>query len=335
LNSPYTILSTVNYERQLPKKIFGSIGYSFQRGVHLLRTRNINAPIPRTEPGQGPAVRPFPDRGPILQYESTGTSTRHELRLNARFNFSKFSMFANYILSSVRSDTDNSGAAPADSFDLTNEFGRASLDQRHRFFISGSYTMPWNIRISPFIFITSGRPFNITTGRDNNNDTLFTDRPTLTTADDPEAIITRFGIFNPNPRPGDKIIERNFGGGPGQVSVNLNFSKTIGFGGQRKSNTPNFAGGQGERRIEAIGQGRGGFGGGGGGIGRGGGGFGGFGGNNEERSRYNLTLSINIQNLFNHTNPAGFNGVLSSPIFGLANRSLPARRVEMALRFSF
>ncbi|HUE83073.1 MAG TPA: hemerythrin domain-containing protein [Pyrinomonadaceae bacterium] len=38
------------------------------------------------------------------------------------------------------------------------------------------------MRLSPFIVATSGRPFNIITGRDSNGDTLFTERPAFASA---------------------------------------------------------------------------------------------------------------------------------------------------------
>ena len=63
--------------------------------------------------------------------------------------------------------------------------------------------------------------------------------------------------------------------------------------------------------------------GGGGGQGRGGArggipgvGPGGFGGGASAEKRYNLTLSINFQNLFNNVNLAPPQGNLSSPFFG-------------------
>jgi len=322
LNAPYAFISTVSYERQLPLKLLGSIGYTFQRGVHLLRTRDINAPDPQT------GLRPSPDAGPILQFESTGLSTRNELRVTLRTNVnSRLTLFSNYILSSTHSDTDGAYTAPANSFDLADEYGRASFDQRHRFFVGGSITLPWQMRLSPYLFASSGRPFNITTGRDNNLDTLFTDRPAFASLTDPGAIVTSFGVFNPNPGLGDLIIPRNFGEGPGQLTVNLGFSKTFGFG-----PPPNAQSGNGNRR-----QNRGGGGGRGAGGGRGD--AGGFGGGQDSwvdsNHRYNLTLSINAQNMINHTNLAGINGVLTSPLFGLPNQALAPRRVDLVLRFNF
>ncbi|HET9531294.1 MAG TPA: hypothetical protein VFQ92_13135, partial [Blastocatellia bacterium] len=349
LNAPYSINATVSYERQLPWRLFGSVAYSWFRGVHLLRLRNINAPLPGSEG----AVRPFPDQGPIYQFEATGLSNRHEMRLSLRSNISRrFTMFGNYTLGRTRSDTDGGGSIPVDSYDFTGEYGRSSQDIRHQLFVGGSFTLPWSLRVSPFINVRSGRPFNIVTGRDNNRDTTVNDRPAFASAGDPGAVVTEFGVFNPNPLPGDEIIPRNFGQGPGFWSVNTSISKTFGFGtvpGSFPAQAANGGGQQGQdQRAQAQNQRgqRGGPGGGGprgggmrGGGGGGGGPRGGFGGPGgffgENRSRYNLTLSINVRNLFNNTNFSGFNNVLTSPVFGTASRALESRRIEAALRFNF
>src|SRR5262249_29230057 len=228
LNAPYTIQGSISIERQLPKNMFASVMYNVFRGVHLMRLRNINAPL-GIENGQ--PVFPFPGEGPILQYESTGFSRRHEMRVNLQANINpRVWLTANYVLGSAHSDTDGSGTMPANPYDLSLEYGRASFDIRHSFNLVGNFTMPWNVRITPNLSIQSGGPFNITTGRDNNGDNQFSDRPAFAKPGDALAIVTPFGVFNPNPLPGDLIIPRNFGDGPGFVSVNVGLSKTFGFG---------------------------------------------------------------------------------------------------------
>jgi Carboxypeptidase regulatory-like domain len=290
LDAPYVINASIGYERKLPGGLFASVTYNGQRGVHLLRVRNVNAPAP------GTGLRPIADRGPILQYESSGVSTRHELALNLKYELRrKLSLFGNYILSGTRSDTDSSSLAPADSYSWSSEWGAASNDQRHRVVFGGSFNLPGETRFSPLVQISSGRPFNITTGRDNNGDTLFTDRPSFAAPGDPEAIITRFGVFNPNPQPGDRIVPRNLGRGPGQVSVDMNFSKTFAFG-------------RAEKRDQK---------------------------GNDEDERFKLTLGANVSNLLNKSNLSGFSGVLSSSRFDRPNRALGARRVTLTLKFSF
>jgi hypothetical protein len=292
LKAPYSFIATGSYERQLPLKLYSSIGYTWQRGVNLLRTRIFNTPgAPAT--GSGNA-------SPLLQYESTGKSSRHELLLALRGNLGKrVTLFSNYAFSRTRSDTDGPDTAPGNSFNLANEFGYAGNDQRHSFYFGGSMLLPWQISVSPFVLLSSGLPFNITTGRDNNGDTLFTDRPAFAAGGAPNTISTPFGIFNPNPGPGDSIIPRNFGRAPGQAVVSINFTRSFVLGLPARDNRA-------QQSSKPDG-----------------------------RRRYNLMISANIENLFNHTNFAGFNGVLPSPLFGKPNRALSARRVELGLRFSF
>ena len=43
----------------------------------------------------------------------------------------------------------------------------------------GNFRAPWGITLNPFVIVQSGRPFNITLGRDINGDTLNTERPAL------------------------------------------------------------------------------------------------------------------------------------------------------------
>ena len=330
LNDPYSILATVSYERQLPWKMTGSVGYRFTRGIHLLRSRNINAPLDN--------VLPFPGEGPILQYESTGLSERNEINVNVRTGFSQtLTFFGGYTLSRTKSNTDGSGTMPSNPYDLSIEWGRAANDSHNNVFLGGSYLAKWSIRISPIAIITSGRPFNITTGRDLNNDLSYADRPSFAQPGDPlrDIVHTAFGDFNVNPLPGEQIIPRNFGQGPGMVLVNLNIAKTFGFGpapGAR--NNQQAQNGRGGNNRGGGARGGGGFGGprgGGGGFGGGPGGF--FG--NDTRHKYNLTLGVNMTNVLNHTNLAGFSGTLTSPFFGIANQSQNGRRIEAQLRFAF
>ncbi len=94
---------------------------------------------------------------------------------NATFN-------AYYVLAKANSDADGTGSFPANPYDLSTEYGRASGDIRHRFVMTGNFRAPWGITLNPFVIVQSGRPFNITLGRDINGDTLNTERPALAPA---------------------------------------------------------------------------------------------------------------------------------------------------------
>lgn len=327
LTAPYVMQGVAGVEQQLPKRFTLSVNYLWARGVHQLRSRNINAPLPGTR-----SVRPFGDVGEIYLYESTGVTTLHQLRIGVNQRFSRnFSIFTSYALSNGDGDTEGVGTFPANSYDLSGEFGRSGIQVKHFFVAGSSLQLPWRVSASPFVIIRSGRPFNIVTGVDSNGDSLFTERPAFAAPGTPGSITTEFGTFNVNPASGDQIIPRNFGDGPGFVNVNLSLSRTFGFGSktssQQQQQLPQMGG------MIAVPAGRGGPGPGGGG--RGGGFRGMMGDAGASDNRYNLTVSVRINNLLNRVNEAGFSGSLTSPFFGRANAALPARRIEMQLRFRF
>lgn len=349
LKAPYTIQTSLSVERQLPYNIVLTVTYINAHSLHLLRARNINAPfLGNVAPGlQGTGVRPIPNGGNIFEYESSGVLNQNQMIVFLRTRLTpKLSIFANYTLNKAMSNTDGAGSFPAYTYDLSTEYGPSAIDIRHRFFLFGSYTGPWGVTISPLIFAHSGAPFNITTGRDINGDSLFTERPAFAVDPTrPGVIVTRFGAFDPNPIIGEQIIPRNFGRGPAYFSINLRLNKTFGFG--EVAN----AGGAGGAQRGSGGRGQGG--GGGGGRRGGGGPFGGMGGpGGATEKKYNLTVGVFITNLFNHTNTGTPIGNLSSPLFGVSN-SLAApfgfggpggggissnagnRQVELQLRFSF
>ncbi|HCX31938.1 MAG TPA: hypothetical protein DHU55_19540, partial [Blastocatellia bacterium] len=103
--------------------------------------RDINAPIPGTG-----GTRPFGDVGEIYQYESSGRFKQNQLFIGFNNRFSRsLTFFSSYVLSKTTNDTDGQGSSlfPANSYDLTGEFGRASFDVRHRFTFAGTINLPW------------------------------------------------------------------------------------------------------------------------------------------------------------------------------------------------
>ncbi|MBK9152818.1 MAG: TonB-dependent receptor [Chloracidobacterium sp.] len=343
IRSPYTFQFAAGVERQLPFDSSLSISYIHARTRRLLRSRNINAP----ENG----VLPNPNAGNIYQYESTGRFDQDQLVMNFRTNFvDGVSIFSNYAFGKARSDSDGAGTFPAYSYDLTGEYGDASLDIRHRFALGGNFEVPWGFSLSPFITYRSGAPFNITTGIDTNGDSLFTERPAFATDLDracnfgtdvnPDiracVVRTAFGDFDRMPMPGQTIIPRNYGRGPDLFVANLRISKEFGFGGKNDAATADARSG-------------------GGGGGRGGGGFnnpfgggGGGRGGNDGDSPYNIEFSVAIRNILNRTNRGTPVGNLGSPFFGRSlssaggfgfggggGSSAGNRRIEFEIEFSF
>jgi hypothetical protein len=164
----------------------------------------------------------------FLQFESSGRSTGRQLVFSLRGDLRKqVSLYGYYTLGWARSDTDGASTTAADADDRASEFGFASTDERHQVSIGASVPMPAGISLSGTLSLTSGQPFNIITGRDNNGDTIFVDRPAFASAGDAGAIVTPFGVFAASPGPGARIVPRNFGRGRGQVDLSLHASKSV------------------------------------------------------------------------------------------------------------
>ncbi|HEX8709419.1 MAG TPA: carboxypeptidase regulatory-like domain-containing protein [Pyrinomonadaceae bacterium] len=362
LKAPYSMLGAINVERQLPYGITAFAVLFTYRTRHAFVLRDINAPVPGSITAANPnGVRPLgAAAGEVYQWESSGVFNDIRLQLGARKQLTQgLSLFFNYQTGKAQSNTDcvfgqQGGCYPADPYNLAADYGRVAFFPRHNFFIGGSLAIPrLKIGLNPFIVARTGRFFNITTGRDTNGDKLFRERPAFASSSTrPEDLrVTPFGDFDVNPAPGVAMIPRNYGEGPGFFSVNLGISRTFGFGdlpgANRAAAAPQGGGGGGAR----PGGGRPGGAPGGpapaaaaaGGQRPGGGPGGGPGG---PEKRYNLTFSVNIQNLFNRTNLNTPVGNLSSPLFGQSLSTLggfggggnPAagnRRVSATVRFNF
>jgi hypothetical protein len=334
VRAPRTLQASLSVERLLPGNVTASVVLVTTRMRRMLRSRNVNAPMP------GTGERPLGTAETVYQYESTGRFDQEQLIVGLNSRMSRtLTLFTRYFLGRARSDTDGAFSFPADSYDLGAEYGHAGFDVRHRFILGGSVRLPGEVRVNPFVIVSSGRPFNITTGRDNNGDTLFTDRPAYATdPGKPGVKQTAWGLLDPNPQPGQTIIPRNLGRGPSFLMVNLRLSKTIAFGKPRDGE----AEGEPPRGPVAAppppppgGGGRGGF---------GGGRFrGGFRGESSD-GRPSLTFSVSAQNVLNHVNPGPPVGNLGSPYFGQSLSSAGGfgggsavgnRRVELEVRLGF
>lgn len=143
--------------------------YTFRRGLHHFRSRNINAPIN--------GVRPNTNFGIIQLLESSGTTTENSFELRVNGYFKGVNTYINYQLGSKISDFSNELSLPSDNYNLKLERGISNLDQPHKINISFNFNLLKTITVSPSFRIEAGFPYTITTGRDDNGDTVFNDRP--------------------------------------------------------------------------------------------------------------------------------------------------------------
>jgi len=335
LRAPYLMQSALTLERQVSASTAFAITYTNSHGVHLYRSEDINAPLPGTYnpnvPGSGTFPRGHP--GPVFLMESSGIYNQNQVVANINTRLKQgVSLFAFYVLNRAMSSSDGVDTVPANPYSMAGEYGPAATDVRHRATFGGSISTKWNLRISPFVVVQSGAPFDVTAGSDLYGTTLFNGRPGIPTdPSKPGLIQTRYGLLDPNPSPGEVILGRNYGRGPSQLRVNLRLAKAIGFGSVTgRAETRSTVSPGGATAAQASGRG-----------------LGGILGAPKTVHRYNMILSMSVQNLLNHNNPGPITGDITSPLFGSANRiaggpngegffeTADNRRLEAQIRFTF
>ncbi len=198
LRSPYTLQFNMGVERQLGKSLTATANYINTRGTKLFRSRNLNAPLtPFIE-------RPDPTIVVLRQIESSARSQAQALELMLRGRLSRFfNGTVQYTLGRAYNNTGGINSLPANNYDLTGEWSRADFDERHRFNVLGAIEAGDWFTLGMTVSLTSGRPYSLTTGRDDNGDTVANDRPAR--------------------------VRRNSLQGPGAATLDLRWSKELFF----------------------------------------------------------------------------------------------------------
>jgi hypothetical protein len=241
LVNPRSQIFTIGAEREIVKGLFAGADYVHQHVSGIDRTVDLNAPsaFDRTAPGQcrlsTPAVpicnlnnssinaqnvaaanatRPIlPVNGGVRQvnvltnfgvadYDGLQTQVRYQGASRMTFSFS-------YTLSKATNTTepDGNGINPSQSIITRlgeDERGPSVLDQRHRAVILFSYRFPWGFSAGTLSQFASGRPFNATTGVDNNGDGANNDRPVIN-----GAVISKSAFRGPGTQDVAVFVENN------------------------------------------------------------------------------------------------------------------------------
>jgi len=196
IRSPYLSEASLGVERELDQRNRLTAEYSWFRGTHLFRSRNINAPLPGTD------LRPDPGFLNINQIESSAFLHSQALTISWRGRSGRFFQpYAQYVFSETTNNMSGTFSVPANNYDLRAETGPADDDARHRFNMIGVVALPRGFQTGLVLSVSSGLPYDITTGFDDNNDTVANDRP-----------------------PG---ITRNTGRGTGTAQLDVRISKSF------------------------------------------------------------------------------------------------------------
>jgi hypothetical protein len=226
-----SFVAHVSYERTFLRTLTIGAAYDRDRVYDRLRYRNLNAPRDLTLPYDAscsPAtpidkcVRPQPDRGNILNLESSAKSLSNIINLSYRHRFSIFNISNVYTMSISFDNGGPSPSLPMDSWDLTTDWNRNPTPV-HTNKATINTRMPMGFFLTAVLSSNSGRAYTITTGRDDNRDTQVNDRPPGT---------KRFGARGPAFFTTDFNISKAFFLGPpatagGVARMNVNYFLNI------------------------------------------------------------------------------------------------------------
>jgi hypothetical protein len=187
-------------EQTLPGDVRLNTMFVRRRGTNQLRGVNINAPL-----ANGP--RPDPASGAVTEIQSVASTQFDAINIGLNYQRMPQRLFlnANYSYGRSTDETDSVFGLPADNDKLAAERGPALGFARHRFMSLANLPLKRRFRLGTSLRVQSGTPYNITTGRDDNGDTVSNDRPAGVT--------------------------RNTGVGRAQVDLGLRLSWNLAFGG--------------------------------------------------------------------------------------------------------
>jgi hypothetical protein len=297
LTQPTIHQASIGYDRA-----FGDWGnfrtdYMLTRATDVFRSVNVNAPVD--------SVRPDPTVGNVTQVGSSGrrASDRFTVGMSLRVPSRRIMTNVMYQYANARNHADSPVSLPSDSTNPDADWGPSAMDIRHRVFFMANTPLGLGIRGSMQAQYSSAPPYSITTGFDDNGDTIFNDRPTG--------------------------VGRNSARGASQWNVGLRVNRSFNLGGllgdgpgmigapppppppsASAQRAPMGGAGEGGSPVQMVMM-------------------------DGSASRYRLDLYVQVFNLFNTVNLNQFVGNLQSPYFGTATSAAAARRIELGASLSF
>lgn len=163
--NPQTIQFSASVERELVKNLNLTVAFNFARSNFL--TRFVNRNDPRLY--NGVAIFERPNGSGVGEIRSTESAGKSDFRgfsfiLNKRFS-NRFQFQANYLLSFDKSDDDNERDPftfrYADPRNFEPEYNWSDRDQRHRFNAFATFSLPYDISISPIFQARSAQPTSV------------------------------------------------------------------------------------------------------------------------------------------------------------------------------
>jgi hypothetical protein len=179
VRSPYAFQYSLGVEHQIHKTVTVTANYRGQVQVKSFRSRDANAPILPPNPVlTANYPRPDPNYGEIQQIESGGRTLLNALELGFRGQAGRiFSGQAQYILSRFEGNTNGINWFPQDQYRPNDNWARSPQDRLQAFNVLGNINPGHWLSLGVGASLTSGMPYNETTGNDDYHTGLGNARP--------------------------------------------------------------------------------------------------------------------------------------------------------------
>lgn len=287
-------LGDVNVSRDLPFGFNLNAEWVLGRFMTYDRTININQPLDNNPYG----VRPYGPNLNILQVTNNGTGQGHgEFFGLSNFKLKPVKFFLGALHLNLRDNTNDHATFQTESA-YTDAGEQVNRDDQPTWmvFTNATFNLPWKISLGINGMAGGSQPFNITTGRDNNGDGTFNDRPQLAApgvkADNITTFNTPFGVLDNNGPIVNGIplrpTERNLGRLPWNFHLDANV----------------------ERAFVLT-------------------------KNSKAAHQQTLAVNVRSANFLNHTNVTSEGSIPGSPQFLQPVATDPARRVEVGVHYTF
>jgi len=179
IRAPYAFQYSFGVEHQIHKTVTVTANYRGQVQVKSFRSRDANAPILPPNPIlTANYPRPDPAFGEIQQIESGGRTLLNALELGFRGQAGRiFSGQAQYILSRFEGNTNGINWFPQDQYRPNDNWARSPQDRLQAFNVMGNINPGHWLSLGVGASLSSGMPYNETTGNDDYHTGLGNARP--------------------------------------------------------------------------------------------------------------------------------------------------------------
>src|SRR5262249_46444005 len=174
--------ASAGVDQTISPKLRFNASFQSVRFADQLRGRNLNIPVN--------GIRPDPNFANVIQTVSDGEQHSDQLSTTLNVNFAggvrnagaalwnlrRTTLRIAYWLARANNDIDGPFVVPP-SGTLATEWGPTPGDRRHRYQIALNSQALKNLNASFTLGGNTGTPYTVTTGFDDHNDSIFTDRP--------------------------------------------------------------------------------------------------------------------------------------------------------------